>query len=593
MRTGIVAVHGVIPQARYGFQDQVAAQLQAALNRFPNSGGPWNTSVVFPTGSQAAATPSCDPTNTPTISRVYRTTDDPNAPSQDFFDVHEAYWSPIDKGKTTGLRVLRWLLTTVFLPINDTARYSEHVWKIVWDVGYLLVALVLGAGAFVGCVLGIGWALGATQLDTAAARNFGDALRAAGDPGKIISGLDPQIITALIIGVIGAYLAAQFIRACWSLAHNVETLLARDTRQLWSRIMAISILALLAAAGIVYCMNTPPNGPLQFAGIALVVTVLLFQSGRALLLWFLANFFGDVQIYTTRDENSDFFALREQILDLVTRTIVNVATTDPSGKPYDRVYVLAHSLGSTIAMDALLRIYNAQRAKIVSPEAWGRIRGFVTFGTALEKTKYFFNAWSPTKSQAYQEWQNDLYGPLFTADPSALVPDTQTHGIYWLNCWYFSDFVSDQISSYRSYVLPGALPSTRHANRAAAAAAAQNKREAVAGRLIADNRWRFGDFAPWRLHFVTHGDYLGDQTWFWDAVPRTPKETGVIDVVTSGFEWATPHPQLKALSMQPELPSPFEEKAIKKRGAFLTADIFTPTSSRNRDGSSGEESTDE
>jgi hypothetical protein len=363
------------------------------------------------------------------------------------------------------------------------------------------------------------WAVGAGQLLGSPAPSIDLAYSLVAAPLTLINKLSLAVVVSLTAGILGGFLAAQTVRAIWSLAHNVAALTQTDPLQLTSRVVAIIVLAAASFVCLRYCIAGGPS-PLRVPGTVLAISVLLFQAGRALSLWFIVNFFGDVQIYTTRNENSDFFALREQILDLVTKTILYVGGTSPSGQPYDRIYIMAHSLGSTIAMDALMRIYNAKESAPAVRTIWERIRGFITFGTALEKTKYFFNAWSPTPSQAYQQWQNDLYGGLFNADASALVPAKQTHGIYWLNCWYFSDFVSDRISSYRSFVLPGDPPSTRRVNRMKAQVFATDQGVAVAGRLIADNRTRFGDFAPWRLHVVTHGDYLGDQTWFWEARPN-------------------------------------------------------------------------
>lgn len=570
-RIGIVAVHGVIPQARYAFQDQVADELRNALDALPAGNGPWQSSVVFPTPQpNVGNAPTTDPTNAPTISRVHRAAEaDPNDPTGDFFDVREAYWSPIDKGKTTSLGVLRWLLTTIFLPIDDTARYTERFRKIAWDVGFVMTAMLLGTACFVFSLLAAAWAIGATQMPGVAVPSPLEALAYVGAPFTLLANLRPGIVAPLAAGFVGAYLAAQAIRAGWSLAHNVRALVASDPIQLWSRIGAIGLLTLLAIVGIAYCVIAPSSGqsPMTVSGFALVVTVLLFQSGRALLLWFLLNFFGDVQIYTTRDENSEFFALREQILELVTGTIVDVAQYSTNGKPYDRVYVMAHSLGSTIALDAIMRIYNAQKAETIPPGAWARIRAFITFGTSLEKTKYFFNAWSPTASQAYEEWQNDLYGPIFTADPAALAPAEQTAGIFWLNCWYFSDFISDEINSYRSFVLPNQPPSTRFANRARAQEHAKRDGVAVAGRLVAKNRGRFGDFAPWRFHFVTHGDYLDDENWFWQSTD--PNDVATIGVLTTGMTWA---PALK----DPPPQDCFESRPRNEAAGFLTSDVVVP-----------------
>ncbi|MGB8519130.1 MAG: hypothetical protein WCD38_03090, partial [Candidatus Tumulicola sp.] len=47
---------------------------------------------------------------------------------------------------------------------------------------------------------------------------------------------------------------------------------------------------------------------------------------------------------------------------------------------YDRVVVAAHSLGSTIGMDALLSIHELTQEGGVTSEQWNRLRAFVTFG---------------------------------------------------------------------------------------------------------------------------------------------------------------------------------------------------------------------
>lgn len=589
-RIGIVAVHGVIPQARYGFQDQVATELRTALNRFPGISGPWETSVVFP-GPLPSGSPTSAPdlNNTPTISRVHRRREAPNAPTSDFFDVHEAYWSPIDKGKTAGARVLQWLLTTIFLPINNTARYTERFLKVCWDIGYVLLAILLGAACFVACIMAATWALGAGQFLGSQIPAPMTVFSLVVAPLTLINKLSFAVAASLTAGVLGGYLAGQTIRAAWSLVHNLSALTQTDPVQLTSRILAIVVLGAASFVCLRYCITGRiwplhvRGAALEWPGFALALSVLLFQTGRALALWFIVNFFGDVQIYTTRNENSDFFSLREEILDLVTRTILHVGDSAPTGQPYDRIYIMAHSLGSTIAMDALMRIYNAKKSTPAVQAIWDRIRGFITFGTSLEKTKYFFNAWSPTQSQTYQQWQADLYGGLFTADPSALVPTTQTFGIYWLNCWYFSDFVSDRISSYRSFVLPGHAPSTRRVNRILGARHARARGLAVAGRLLADNRSRFGDFAPWRFHVVTHGDYLPDQVWFWEAPPNSPKRMGAIDVLTSGIEGVTPQEDLHVLRQQPTMPVPYEAKPLSRAVEFLTPDVIKPSDDTSDD----------
>ena len=148
-----------------------------------------------------------------------------------------------------------------------------------------------------------------------------------------------------------------------------------------------------------------------------VLAVLLVVAGKTLAQSWIVNFFGDVQIYTTRNENSGFFAMREAILECVSKTIIDAcSTTANEGRGYERVFVLAHSLGSTIAMDALIRFSEAAEQAPELKAALRRVRGFVTFGTSLEKTKYFFDVNNPSPSLALEQWNDDLYGALFTPD---------------------------------------------------------------------------------------------------------------------------------------------------------------------------------
>jgi hypothetical protein len=609
MKVAVLAVHGVIPQRRYEFQDDVAAALSDRLTRFANQ-GTWRTTVVFP-----VMTSTDDPVGNEasTIVRVHRETESAEK-AVDAFDVHEAYWSPIDKGKTTFASVLGWLLRTVFLPFNDTARYMERPEKVVWDVGFILTAIVLGAAFFAGSFGALAWALGralqivgcstplpAGQLCQLQAlswsrhwpflqADYGTAWDTLMHPMSFFAKAGPYVVFALLLGAIGAFLFVQGLRATWSIAKNAGELL-RDPIQFASRIVATVMLLMLALAAIIYCVVQRVNGiPLSYPALALVVSFLALNAGRGLLVWFIANFFGDVQIYTTRDENSEFFTLRKQILELVTRNLLTLIDSGNGKTAYEHVYILAHSLGSTIAMDAILHLHTLSRETVIAPADLARIRGFVTFGTALEKTKYFFNAWSPTLSQQFQEWRDDLYGVLFTADHDVLTkPNDQGNGIYWLNCWNFSDFVSDRICSYRSVVRPGEALSNGPVRRAQLRQLSKHHKVAFAGRLVAKNRWRFGPFAPWALHFVTHSDYVNDD-WFWHD--HDPSAIAALDVVTSAFTWSRMHDAgrttarsmirtaqtQKAANMPAAVQAgPGDWKEVKKRGlgfTFWTNDVL-------------------
>lgn len=593
MRTGIVAVHGVTPQPRYGFQDDVARRLMGALNDREGI-GVWSMGVVLPKPSTVSE-PDPSPSDIATISRVYQSKDSIENPKGDCFDVHEAYWSPIDKGKTNAVSIGYWLLRTLFLPINDTARFIEAQRKIFFDISYVVVAAVLAATLLIGSAMlavnaiqsaasiastckpapdvsthgtfeatltkktattrsGIGSfsvALPTCTPPDAPSWNPISALSAALKPLTLVGSLPGVGRVVLVLGAIGGFVLAQALRAMISFFANLPRLSVQDPVQRTSRIRVVGALFVLGAALLVPLWRVPmPSGQALGAVGGLVVgAALLFQGARLVLGGFFVAFLGDVQIYTTRDQNSDFYALREQILEVVASKIRYVLATSPSGVSYDRVHVLAHSLGSSVAMDAILRLSNRRSEDPALAVAWGKMRSFVSFGTSLEKAKYFFNAWSPTPSQGWMQWSDAVYGSLFTRDRNALLGGTAS-GIYWLNCWYFTDFVADEIGTYRSYGRAGRPPSDSLVGRAHARALARRTNLVYAGRLVAENRTTRGPLIPRGWCVQTHTHYL-DHDWFWKK--DGPGDIGALDVLLVESS-LPPHCDVPPIRIPPILP---------------------------------------
>ncbi len=587
-KIAIVAVHGVIPQQRYGFQDQVATALRDRLNGFPGNGAPpstneragagahghsefrgdetgnvapspWRMDVVFPDVSPDPAA-LIDPVGAerPSIIRVHQNEADALHPAGDAYDVIEAYWSPIDKGKTNFAKVMAWFLSTIFQPVNTTARYRGWPIKALSDVSYVLFWFVLfGLIILAACFIIAAQALDAVASIAAgkspltAAPNWYDPLRAFFEnilpthwwgplwawfgsssaafgqamavlmkPDTLMTILGFHAILRLAIGVVGAYLLAQGVRASISFfkQHHILKLLAAQQR---ARVAFTAGLYFIGAVLILICAcwplppieNAPPlksvpyPGQLGSVAIMLIFTAAGVELFKTLVTAFITNFFGDVEIYCTHDENNEFFVLRAEILDLVERTIVSALKGD-----YDRVYVFAHSLGATISLDALLRLYNLQAEKGLAPAEWQRLRGFVTFGSALEKTRFFTDAYGQSLSASLEEWNNDYYGALFTPDDSVLThPNGTGVGIYWANYWYFLDFISDRIASYRSFLKPGDAMSASTGLRVRIRGGLKKSQIAVPN-IVAQNRVSYRlPSTPWQ---VLHGDYLSSN-WFW------------------------------------------------------------------------------
>ena len=612
-RTAIVAVHGVIPHPKHGFQDEVATALRHQLNELAHATAPsapspkanattpphsqrgpgqdgggtprgtedevWAMDVVFPAIPAGPAGPDPVGAARSSIVRIHRASEpDAMRPRSDYYDVIEAYWSPLDKGRTNAASVLAWLLTTVFRPLNTTAHYEAAGAKKCSDVLSVLAFVVLGLLAFVVCLIAFGNSLAITlahATKNVPANAGGGLWTGIGDTFRLdlpllwnslsllwSSSLDDlrklfsaDVLVRLGLGAVGAFLVVQAGRAGVSICRQ-HTALAAMRVQLRSRWIAVALLGAVALVCFGLCGLWPFAGGRQLgtAALWLVFSAFAFEVGKASATTFLTDFFGDVQIYCTRDENAAFFEYRGKILDLVTRTLVETVKAQPR---YDRVYIFAHSLGSTISLDALMRMYDLRAENGVEPEQFQRIRGFVTFGTSLEKTRFFLDSYTRSLSATFEEWRGDYYGSLFDSRRAVLSePNGPATGIYWANYWYFSDFIADRISTYRSFVPPGGSVSTSSAIRREIRNAVHDG-EGALGPLVAQNRVSYR--VPSLGTPILHSEYLTSD-WFWKEPPAAEPSwlarllgprakldendaaVGALDIVTSRAPVPSPTP---------------------------------------------------
>jgi hypothetical protein len=118
-----------------------------------------------------------------------------------------------------------------------------------------------------------------------------------------------------------------------------------------------------------------------FMGIAKLSHAVINKFG-----WIVTGYLGDVAIYTTTDEKSKYYRIRQQILN-ESQTLVESVLDDDA---YDRVIIAGHSLGSVIAYDTLDRI----NIKANLPEGKKlpikKLAGLITFGSPLDKIAFFF-----------------------------------------------------------------------------------------------------------------------------------------------------------------------------------------------------------
>jgi hypothetical protein len=492
-RVALVVVHGVASHPRYEFQDQVAGELCKRLNERENAQN-WVLDVVNP---ENVLEPAQDDPR-PTITRVRQADDDPIMPQKNHYEVSEAYWSPIDKGATNWFWVVQWILRTVFAPFNTVARVRASFSKQVFDYGYIGGALVIAFGLFI-VSLAFAWISLVNVLTITGLiehSSAGEALRILNSNASAPGGAHVLIVVWLVVGIVGAFLLGQAFSAIFKTWQQRKALL-RHPESIWHRVLSISILVVIGAA-LVYGMAVAkfPNGSMGWSGVTfLVIVFLAFQIGRALLIDFIVGFFGDVQIYTTRDENdAKFYDLRDGILDTAVTAIIRaVSPRVNGGRRYDRVIVLAHSLGSTIATDALARVKQICEQGALTQEEFSRIRAFIMLGASLEKTRYFFEVAGATPSESYEEWRGKAYEKIFDDDPSLLTAAPGSK-IFWANYWYFQDPICNEVRSYEEIC--------------------RNER---------------GNRAITPLHPMLHSDYL-DDPWFWFS-SKDSVHLGALDVI--------------------------------------------------------------
>jgi hypothetical protein len=539
-KTAVIVVHGIHPTPRFEIQDLYATQLLRRLNG--DAGGlAWKLSILWP----AIANPDAQPGDVhATALRICQKDDNADEPASSFFDIFEAYWSPIDKNQTTLQKVLAWLADAIFVPLNASAKLYSGTGKVLFDLVLVLSVLAASLVLFVAAavVANAGYRVFARAAICATSGKPPDCSTTLPSffdfilhPATTMQGFAWQALLCVAIIFAGAYALTQLaISTYHTCAEAYRRNRARkcgdsgllQTRRMW-RLWFQALLLIVAVFGLwIWPWFRPfvpdPSHRLMYSTLVAVLLVGLIRSALGMLNEFFVNTLGDVQIYTTHDENSGFYKLRKQIVETVEGIVLQVLrasagplTTQPvpdvaemrqafeEALPalYDRVIVAGHSLGSTIAMDALLNIHEMYSEGGLTKEQWLRLRALVTFGSALEKTKFFFDVKQPTVSASADHWRNDVYGKLFTRDFTLLSAGERTRdsGIFWANYWYFHDPVANEIQSYAD----------------------------AHGQAICENTLLKSKFSL--LHPWIHGDYLWDAT-FWQK-STDPNRHGMLDIL--------------------------------------------------------------
>lgn len=450
-KRAIVVIHG-IGQAKPYEMARVFADGLSRIAFQRNDGVPWVTQVAPTVGPALGAQPP---------GRIYRfvRSTDPEA----YIDIYEAYWAPLTTGTTNFLSIIWWLIINTFVPTRLLGWPSRKTFS---DIRFAVVFLMLVVAAYYG-LLG---AFLVTSRDVLRELTgtpplplihplplFGTILQAAmreigylawecwGAPWSVALGnvgadslgrvFAPITFAWLVVTVVGVYALAQFLFRVAELAGDAVGGGPGRTALLASPIRPFAHLAVLAFWGCLYLLVSGYVPPRFFAfGYVYIV----FQLVNLWVKNYFVDYIGDIQIYVTRDSKSGRFVIRDKMrgtaVDALSAALL-------SAEDYEEVLVFGHSLGSVIGLDAIRELRRALGGA-VTPAQFNRLTAFVTFGSPLEKTRFFFERVSPDDPGPWRDFLEDV--------ELTFLADAETGRIYWTNFWYFADVVANSLDSYNS-----------------------------------------------------------------------------------------------------------------------------------------------
>jgi hypothetical protein len=245
----------------------------------------------------------------------------------------------------------------------------------------------------------------------------------------------------------------QALARTWRSAYRREEL--RNAFVLTTAALAIVLSAggvLLSLFALLRALFASPSLTLLLAKVGVPATPEVWPAAVALgaalfsflgLGKFLTDYMGDVEAWATYEETDEKFTARNKVLEQSMELLTHVLA-DPACQ---RVTVVSHSLGTSVAHDSLLaltrrnRAHNAQDPTF-GPVPLGKIEHFVTMGSPIDKIEYFFESYA-SESHRYKRVVEALRGDIGAA------PFTRNRkpNIHWVNFWDEGDVISGALHS--------------------------------------------------------------------------------------------------------------------------------------------------
>lgn len=347
--------------------------------------------------------------------------------------VFEAYYSPFLKGKMSVAKILAWLAGVAFTNFSTKVLkrriFDEEVSFRPQKHTKLFLALSLGTLVSVIAINGYNTEV---LLLVAQGKFVPNAGHVALGAGCLLS-----LLTALAFGIsVKAKVDARPVgpppkKSKSNLAGFmvlIGTVIATASASTVLRFLSVSDLP----------KGHVPPSPLA---VAFIVVALVVYAASWVARSFLLNYAGDLATYANGYYSSEHFEVR----DSIRKRTVGVLEAVRSMDSVDSIVILAHSLGSVVAYDAL----NKFVLQYVKAGKDPKVRVLITFGSPLDKIAFLFR---PTS-----EGSSELMTAAITSRSPLVGSLSVRSQMKWLNVYSNSDIIAGSLEFFDPRTEDGAV----------------------------------------------------------------------------------------------------------------------------------------
>lgn len=422
-------VHGMGSQRRYGDMSQLVEALDQRVR---------DTGAGEFVGIDVKLEPVRDPDAPPVAYLEARWKASGEAEPQPATRFYEAYWAPITAGGVPARQVLLWLFAQVPKPLGGLAthwrgraRLRRSVLQGLSGVSDLQRRILFRAYD--------GYESHSARR-TYPGGHFGGFIEHLAASGRMARLSDRERGEVIAI-------ARRWHRRC------ITTELS-NLASLTTIAAALLVVAGLLVLTTVRLLALREGATLEGLGPASIAdyiwghkTTFGLLASMGLLIPGLASgleaYLGDVVFWTTYEETQTRYEKRRRILTEVRGCLSHLTQHPRCG----RIVVVSHSLGTAIAVDAILGLARDTRALKDAPFRehlldLRKITHVVTYGSPIDKIHYFFER--DARQHRYHRVVEDLRGDIGTE------PFGNNQGnrfIHWVNFWDRADLISGALES--------------------------------------------------------------------------------------------------------------------------------------------------